>query len=351
MKKWPINESYTLTIGCEPIPSAAMLQQIIDLKFGVCVDNWLEEALLAPVSDIVGRPSKRFRAELVHLGCLLANRRTDLTAGERNLCTRFGDLIELLHAGSLVVDDIEDQSPRRRGQPSLHLKYGVPIALNAGNWLYFWPLMLVSAMRLPPEKELWVQRHCHYTMVKLHCGQALDSGMTIDQLPQVEAPDVCLSSMELKTGALIALALSLGSVAAESPIDPPPTLDEFGHGLGIALQMFDDLGNLLGQKEPEKRYEDLISRRPCWVWALAARHFSAEVYREFIDAVCRLPDDEPLQNWLGKHDFLRLARRETLEHLESVQQEFENSLGPERHNKAAVLGRLRLLGQRISNSY
>jgi geranylgeranyl pyrophosphate synthase len=346
-----VNESYTLTIGSEPIPSAAMLEQIIGLKCGVRVDNWLEKALLTPVSDIVGRPSKRFRAELVHLGCLMASRSSDMTSGERHLCVRFGDLIELLHAGSLVVDDIEDQSMQRRGQPSLHLKYGVPIALNAGNWLYFWPLMMVGAMRLPPEKELWVQRYCHYMMVKLHCGQALDSGMAIDQLPQSEVPGVCLSSMELKTGALIALALSLGLVAAESPIDPPPTLDEFGHGLGVALQMFDDLGNLQGQKEPEKRYEDLINRRPCWVWALAAQHFSAEIYQAFIDVVRLLPDDGPLQNWLGEQDFLRRARQEALEHLESVQQKFENSLGSERHNKAAVLGRLRLMGKRISDSY
>jgi geranylgeranyl pyrophosphate synthase len=335
----------------KPIPSMAMLDQVIDLKFGAPVDGWLEETLLTPVSDILGRPSKRFRAKLVHLGCLLTSQHSELTDTEDKLCLRFGDLVELLHAGSLVVDDIEDQSQVRRGQPTLHLKYGLPVALNAGNWLYFWPLMLVDTMCLPPEKELWVQRLCHRVMVKLHCGQALDSGVTIDTLPQEEVPGVCLASMELKTGAMIALALSLGSVAAESPVKPLPALDEFGHGFGIALQMFDDIGNLQGQKEPEKRYEDLIDRRPCWVIAFAAQNFSARIYRSFIEAAHLLPDDGPLQNWLAEQEFLGRARRDALKYLERVYQRFENSLGPERHNKAGALEQLRLLGQQVSNSY
>ncbi|HKX30625.1 MAG TPA: polyprenyl synthetase family protein [Blastocatellia bacterium] len=341
----------SVVIESKPIPSAVMLDQIIDLKFGVRVNAWLEPTLLTPISDILGRPSKRFRATLVRLGCLLASQRPDLTVAEQELCIRFGDLIELLHAGSLVVDDIEDQSVVRRGQPALHLKYGVPIALNAGNWLYFWPLMLIDHACLPLEKELWVRRHYHHTMIKVHCGQALDAGVPVDQLPQEEVPGLCLSAMELKTGALIALALLLGSIAAELPIAPLPALDEFGHGLGIALQKFDDLGNLQGRKEPEKRYEDLINRRPCWIWAFAAQRFSKPVYRRFVEAVAQLPDDTQLQKWVGEHDVLNLARREALESLERVHQKCELSLGPERPGKTLVLKQLRLLGQQISNSY
>jgi geranylgeranyl pyrophosphate synthase len=335
----------------EPIPSAAMLHQLIDLKYGNGVDDWLVETLLTPVLDIMGRPSKRFRARLVLSGCLLTSKRSELSAAERKLCEGFGDLVELLHAGSLVVDDIEDQSQVRRGQPTLHLKYGTPLALNAGNWLYFWPLMKVGAMRLPLETELSVHRHCHQVMVKLHCGQALDNGVTIDTLPQETVPGVCLSSMELKTGALIALALSLGAAAAESPIEPSPALSEFGQGFGVALQMFDDLGNLQGNKEPEKRYEDLIDRRPCWVWAYAAETFSEENYRAFVEAVRLLPDDESLLTLLDEQNFHSKARQAALKYFETVFQNLENSLGSERQNKAEALGPLRLLGQQVSNSY
>jgi geranylgeranyl pyrophosphate synthase len=338
-------------IGNALIPSAIDLNWVMDLKFGAPVNSWLEETLLTPVSDILGRPSKRFRARLVSFGCLLTSQYSDLTDNEHELCLHFGDLIESLHAGTLVVDDIEDQSRVRRGQPALHLKYGLPVALNAGNWLYFWPLMAVATMRLPQEKELRAQRLCHRAMVKLHCGQALDAGANADTLPQEKVSGVCLASIELKTGALIALALSLGSVAAESPTEPLPDLDEFGHGLGITLQMFDDIGNLQGWKEPEKRYEDLIERRPCWVLAFAAQNFPRKTYRSFIEAVHRLPDDGPLQNWMAEQDFLSKARRAALAYLESVFQRFEASLGSERRNKAEVLEQLRLLGQQVSNSY
>jgi geranylgeranyl pyrophosphate synthase len=333
------------------IPSPAILDQVIDLKFGASVDDWLEKTLLMPVSDILGRPSKRFRAKLVELGCLLTTDYADLTDAEHELCLHFGSLIELLHAGSLVVDDIEDQSQVRRGQLALHLKYGLPMALNAGNWLYFWPLMLVAALRLPPERELWAHRLCHHMMVKLHCGQALDSGVTIDTLSQDKAPGVCLASMELKTGAMTALALSLGAAAAESPAETPLALDEFGHGFGVALQMFDDIGNLQGRKEPEKRYEDLIARRPCWAVAFAAQSFPRKAYCSFIEAIRRLPDDGPLQNWLAEQDFLGKARRDALKYLEKVFQRFESTLEPEQSNKAGVLQQLRLLGQQVSDSY
>jgi geranylgeranyl pyrophosphate synthase len=335
----------------EPIPSIAILDQILDLRFGSHVDGWLRDTLLTPVADMLERPSKRFRSELVRLGCLLTSEHQDLTASECELCLRFGDLIELLHAGSLVVDDIEDQSQMRRGQPTLHLKYGVPLALNAGNWLYFWSLALIDTARLPPMKELWVQRRCHRVIVKLHCGQALDNGVVIDTLPQRLIPGLCVSSMELKTGSLLALALSLGSVAAQSPIDPLPALDEFGYGAGIALQMFDDLGNLQGETAPEKKYEDLINRRPCWVWAFTAQRYSEEIYQAFTEAVRRLPDDEQLKRWLIEQDFLSQARLEALAHLERVYQRLEDSLGVERRNKAGVIEQLRLFGQRVSNSY
>ncbi len=59
-----------------------------------------------------------------------------------------------LHLGSLIVDDIEDGSPIRRGGPALHLQIGTPLALNAGNWLYFLPGLLVSRLELPQTREL-----------------------------------------------------------------------------------------------------------------------------------------------------------------------------------------------------
>lgn len=58
-------------------------------------------------------------------------------------------------------------------------------------------------------------------------------------------------------------------------------LEEFGQELGVALQMFDDLGNVIGKCEPFKRYEDLELYRPSWVWACAANSSTPEVFEIF----------------------------------------------------------------------
>lgn len=49
-------------------------------------------------------------------------------------------IIELIHNGSLIVDDIEDGSDLRRGKPCVHKIYGEDIAINAGNAIYFLPI-------------------------------------------------------------------------------------------------------------------------------------------------------------------------------------------------------------------
>ena len=53
-------------------------------------------------------------------------------------------MFEIIHAGSMIVDDIEDDSSERRGAPAVHRLHGLPLALNAGNWMYFAPFRLVE---------------------------------------------------------------------------------------------------------------------------------------------------------------------------------------------------------------
>ena len=49
-------------------------------------------------------------------------------------------LCEIIHNGTLIVDDIEDSSTTRRDKECVHLLYGVDISVNAGNFMYFAPL-------------------------------------------------------------------------------------------------------------------------------------------------------------------------------------------------------------------
>lgn len=49
-------------------------------------------------------------------------------------------LTELIHNGTLMVDDVMDKSLKRRGDDCTHIKFGVDVAVNTGNYLYFAPL-------------------------------------------------------------------------------------------------------------------------------------------------------------------------------------------------------------------
>src|SRR5690606_16931298 len=68
------------------------------------------KALYRPLSEFVERPGKEFRAALVATSYALA--------GGQGACPSvLQSIVEILHAGSLIVDDIQDQSPTRRGRP------------------------------------------------------------------------------------------------------------------------------------------------------------------------------------------------------------------------------------------
>jgi geranylgeranyl pyrophosphate synthase len=64
-------------------------------------------------------------------------------------------LSELIHTGSLIIDDIQDQSELRRGRPSLYRTYGIDVAINAGNTLYFLPFVeLMHHKHMTAEQKL-----------------------------------------------------------------------------------------------------------------------------------------------------------------------------------------------------
>lgn len=332
------------------LPDEGDLKRLLGLRFGLSVDDLLQQVLLEPVRDLVGRPGKGIRGRLVGLGCKLfcsAGANAAVTRKQQGLCQ---EIIELIHAGSLVVDDIQDGSKMRRGQPSLHRLYGMPVALNAGNWLYFWPLELIRDLGLPCERELLVYRHYRETLLRAHFGQALDVGVRIDTLDQERVRGVCLATMELKTGALVAFALVLGALVGGATEKELAPLDEFGRGFGVALQMFDDLGNLRSRISPSKRFEDLALRRPSWVWGYAAHHYRAEVYREFVRAVGKLPERRPLEGWLTRYGLALKAREKAHEYLEGVCCKLEVDLAKRPCNHESVK-ELRALGRTVSKSY
>ena len=246
------------------------LAKVLDHEQRVPAHLW-DAALLGPLLDFLGRPGKEFRARLVVLGWQLSGR-NQAPPAELPL------LIEALHSGSLIVDDIEDESNQRRGAPALHCRYGLPRALNAGNFLYFWALELLSRLGLPPITELALHRAFSRTLLACHQGQALDLSVDVSELEQSEVLPTVSAVTRLKTGMLCELAAQMGALAAGATQSKAQAIAHFGRELGIGLQMLDDLSGITSERRAHKGHEDLRHRRPTWPWAWAAESLDARAY-------------------------------------------------------------------------
>jgi geranylgeranyl pyrophosphate synthase len=328
------------------------LNDLLGLRSGAAVDDIIEGALLNPVKDVTSNRGKRIRGKLVDLSYRLLAEGSTPSVVETVQCGICAEVVELIHAGSLVVDDIEDGSTIRRGKPALHIRYGLSTALNAGNWLYFWPFQLIRALELPNRTALSVYECYHRTLLRAHFGQAMDLGSRVDRLLQTRVPEVCLATMELKTGALMGFAMMLGAATGRATEAATSLVDEFGRDLGIALQMFDDLGNVLGIREPAKKYEDLMLRRPSWAWGCAARMSSPQNYQQFVAAVGNLPETRELEDWINKHRLIQRMRESARNRLECTFNHLKIGLEA-RHVRWSVrtLDEIRELGEEIVLAY
>jgi len=259
-------------------------------------------------------------------------------------------LVEHLHAGSLIVDDVQDGSELRRGSPTLHLLVGIPKAINAGNWLYFRALDDVARWNLPASREVAIVRACHRAMEEAHRGQAMDLGTAIDEVPQAHVPSVVQASLDAKSGALMGLAFAVGAWLGDADPALADGLERFGRHFGVALQMYDDVGNLdarlpSGLDDP-KRYEDLRLRRPSWVWATAAETLEPLGYVQFVNAAGSLPQMVAVEEVLVRHDIRPLARYRAASYLSGAFEQLDKLLGTD-----PAVGELRDAAARLAQAY
>lgn len=236
----------------------------------VCEAAW-QDALYAPLAEYLGRSGKLVRARLVRHGWRLGGGRGE---PPQTLCL----LPEILHSASLIVDDLQDGAVMRRGGLALHRVIGPEQALNAANWLYFWPYALLDELRLSAARRRACVELITATLLDCHRGQALDLGVQVWTLAQDSVPELVAEQSRLKTGRLTALCVALGAVAAGAGASRVEVLQRFGEQVGVGLQMLDDLTAVLVADRHDKAGEDLRCGRPTWVWALAAQRCSQWQY-------------------------------------------------------------------------
>jgi geranylgeranyl pyrophosphate synthase len=224
--------------------------------------GWSKALGLAP--DLYpGVGGKRFRAALLRRAHVFAG-----GLGEPPAAVI--DAVELLHAGSLVIDDFEDGSLTRREQPALHRVVGPPRAVNAGNWMYFRALELAGAAYDDPARSATLLRRCIEVARQCHEGQAIDLATRIDEVTPRQAQATVVAISRWKTGRLVSLAAWCGAHAACGEASTLQAAAAFGCRVGICLQMRNDLDELAAFVAGAERCDDLRNRRVTWPWVWAA---------------------------------------------------------------------------------
>lgn len=280
----------------------------------------LEATLETPLRDYLARPAKGFRRRLVRLGYSLAQGQ-GFTRGDERSLEIGGNAIELLHSGSLIIDDIQDDSATRRGGPSYHVLHGVPIAIATGSLLYFRPLSMLRQLSLADAALTALTERYFVVLEEAHLGQLMDVGTDMVSIPQSEVTDICEFTHRHKTGSLTSLAFELGGLIAGGNHETCLALRRYGYNFGIVLQKLDDLGNVVGSKDQERVLTDLKSHRPSWLWAIVARSASQAEFQRFVSAIQALPESGALSAFLKDRPFITTGLSDARRDLEEALKE------------------------------
>lgn len=198
---------------------------------------------------------KRIRPLLVLLTCSAAG-------GDWELALPVAASVELIHNFSLLHDDIEDQSPLRRGRPTVWKRWGIPQAINTGDTMFTLAHLATLSldMKTPPKTTLIASKIIQKTCLALTQGQYLD--ISYENRDDITINDYW-SMISGKTAALLSACTELGALVAGTNQEIQEHYRSFGYHLGLAFQVLDDILGIWGDvtKMGKSSTSDLITRK------------------------------------------------------------------------------------------
>jgi heptaprenyl diphosphate synthase len=202
------------------------------------VDDYMESLVTSPVltvaepaRHVIAAGGKRLRALLV----LLATR---LNHCDRTKAVAVASAVELIHASSLVHDDLIDQSPRRRGLATVHSKWFRDAALVGGDYLF-----ALAAMAIVRGGDLRVLECLSRAAVKICEGEI---NLVEHVTPLDQALDAYFFKIAGKTAVLFEEGLKAAGVISGASAAEIEALGRYGFGLGMAFQITDDVLDYVG---------------------------------------------------------------------------------------------------------
>ncbi len=147
--------------------------------------------------------------------------------------------VECFHKASLIHDDIEDGDDIRYGRKTVHAEWGVPIALNVGDYLLGEGYRLLAELDLPDG----CKTRCVRVAARGHRSLCLGQGKELAWVrrPQPLPVDEVIDIFRKKTSPAFEVALKLGAVIAGQDGELAGVLEDYSEALGVAYQIRDDL--------------------------------------------------------------------------------------------------------------
>ncbi len=184
------------------------------------------EAVTAIGQYLQSSGGKRLRPALLLLSAKLAG-------GGGPTAIQLGAVVELIHAATLVHDDVIDAAQTRRGRPSTNVKWGNHTCVLAGDWLYMQAFQI--ALR---------ERNFRFLELLIGLTQMMVEGelLQLERIGQIEISEAdCMELVDRKTACLFSVCARLGGLAGNGAPALEEKLGEYAWNLGMAFQLVDDV--------------------------------------------------------------------------------------------------------------
>ena len=187
---------------------------------------------------------KRLRPYMVIRSC-------QILGGKSSTAMIAASAVEMVHNFTLVHDDIMDNDEMRHGVPTVHKKFGMPIAILAGDVLFSKAFQIISESKLSPNANTHLISRLAKACVDVCEGQLLDIKMADEKKIPTQAEYITMIGK--KTAALFDVSCAMGAICATNRPKDISNLSAFGRNLGIAFQITDDLIGVMGDPKITKK--------------------------------------------------------------------------------------------------
>ncbi|QGA67919.1 geranylgeranyl diphosphate synthase [Sulfolobus sp. E11-6] len=173
---------------------------------------------------------------------------SDLIGGDRQRAYKAAAAVEILHNFTLVHDDIMDRDYLRRGLPTVHVKWGEPLAILAGDYLHAKAFEALNEALKGLDGDTFYKAFSVFinSIEIISEGQAMD--MSFENRVDVTEEEY-LQMIKGKTAMLFSCSAALGGIINKASDDIIKNLTEYGLNLGISFQIVDDILGIIGDEK------------------------------------------------------------------------------------------------------